>query len=222
LLWAITPVPISRRATPILTSATPVLLVNLTPFGLAIRGSKWLRLWRGITNAMVAGSPVFIDTTTGQLGLMSSSGRFKDAIERMGKASEVLLSLQPVKFHYKKNIDPKGAPQFGLVAENVEKVDPDLVVRDAEGKAFAVRYEAVNAMLLNEFLKEHRKVQEQDSSISQLKSTAAKQEATIAQQQKQIEALTAGLKEQALQFQKVISRIETSNPTPQVVLTDHN
>jgi hypothetical protein len=92
----------------------------------------------------------------------------------MGKTSEALLSLRPVTFRYKKNIDPKGAPQFGLVAEDVEKVNPDLVVRDKNGEIYTVRYEAVNAMLLNEFLKEHRTVQEQQKEIkalAQLKST---------------------------------------------------
>ena len=89
----------------------------------------------------------------GQLGVLVSSERFKDAIERMGDASDALLSLRPVTFHYKKNIDPKSVPQFGLVAEEVEKVNPDLVARDAEGKAYTVRYEAVNAMLLNEHKK---------------------------------------------------------------------
>jgi Chaperone of endosialidase len=157
----------------------------------------------GIANAAVAGSAVYIDTTSGQLGLVSSSERFKDGIEPMGNASEALLSLRPVTFHYKKNIDPKGAPQFGLVAEEVEKVNPGLVVRDAEGKVFTVRYEAVNAMLLNEFLKEHRAVQE-------LKSTAAKQEGTITKQQKQIEALTTGL-------QKVSDQLELSKPVSQIV-----
>ncbi len=153
----------------------------------------------GITNAMVTGSPVFIDTSTGQLGLMSSSERFKDAIEPMGKASEVLLSLQPVKFRYKQNIDPKRASQFGLVAEDVEKVDSDLVVRDAEGKPYTVRYEAVNAMLLNEFLNEHGKVE--------------KLETTVARQQKQIEVLTAGL-------QKVTAQLEVSRAAPQTVLNN--
>jgi uncharacterized coiled-coil protein SlyX len=111
----------------------------------------------------------------------------------MDKASEAILALKPVTFRYKHELDPDGIPQFGLVAEEVEKVNPDLVARDAEGKVNTVRYEAVNAMLLNEFLKEHRKVQEQDATITQVKSTIAKQEATITRQQKQIEALTAGL-----------------------------
>jgi hypothetical protein len=97
----------------------------------------------------------------------------------MDKTSEAILALRPVTFHYKKEVDSEGIPQFGLVAEDVEKVNRDLVVRDTEGKPYTVRYEAVNAMLLNEFLKEHRKNEEQ--------------EATIARQQKQIEALTAGL-----------------------------
>ena len=121
----------------------------------------------------------------------------------MEGASEALFTLKPVAFRYKKDIDPVGTPQLGLVAEEVEKVNPDLVVRDKEGKPYSVRYDQVNAMLLNEFLKEHRTVQE-------LKSIVAKQETAAAQQQKQIEALTAGL-------QKVTAQIEASEPAPQVV-----
>src|SRR5450432_4910009 len=135
----------------------------------------------------------------------------------MDKASEAILSLQPVTFRYKHEFDPAGIPQFGLVAEQVEKVNPDLVARDENGKPYTVRYEAVNAMLLNEFLKEHRKVEEQSSQIAKqdckvqeqeamiadVKSTAAKQATTIDQQQKEIEALTEALKAQAAQIQKV-------------------
>ena len=121
----------------------------------------------------------------------------------MDTASEALFALQPVTFRYKKEIDPQSIPQFGLVAEEVEKVNPDLVVHDTDGKPYTVRYDHVNAMLLNEFLKEHRMVQE-------LKSIVAKQEATAAQQQKQIEALTVGL-------QKVSAQLEASKPAPQVV-----
>jgi hypothetical protein len=95
----------------------------------------------------------------GQLGNMGSSQRFKDEIKPMDTASETILALRPVTFRYKHEIDPNGIPQFGLVAEEVEKVNPDLVVRDAQGKVFSVRYEALNAMLLNEFLKEHRTVE---------------------------------------------------------------
>ena len=124
----------------------------------------------------------------------------------MGDASEALLALRPVTFHYKPELDKTGIPQFGLVAEEVAKVNPDLVTHDAKGKLSTVRYEAVNAMLLNEFLKEHRTVQE-------LKSNAAKQEAAIAQQQKQMEALTAGL-------EKVSAQLELSKCAPQTVVND--
>ena len=131
----------------------------------------------GISGATVAGGVGVIVGSNGQLGTVVSSNRFKDAIKPMDKASEAILALRPVTFYYKKELDPDGIPQFGLVAEQVEKVNPDLVARDEEGKPYTVRYEAVNAMLLNEFLKEHRTVQE-------LKSAAAKQEAIIAHQQK--------------------------------------
>jgi uncharacterized coiled-coil protein SlyX len=119
----------------------------------------------------------------------------------MDKASEAILALQSVTFRYKHDLDPAGIPQFGLVAEDVEKVNPDLVARDEEGKPNSVRYEAVNAMLLNEFLKEHRTVQQQEATIAQLKSAVAKQEATVAQQQQQIEALTAGLQRVSAQLE---------------------
>jgi hypothetical protein len=121
----------------------------------------------------------------------------------MGKASEAILALKPVTFRYKREIDPAGVSQFGLVAEDVERVNPDLIVRDKEGKPHSVRYDQVNAMLLNEFLKEHRKVEEQDRRI-------LKQEATIAKQQKQIEVLTAGL-------QKVSAQLELNKAAPQTV-----
>jgi len=110
-------------------------------------------------------------------------------------------------------------PQFGLIAEDVEKVDRELIVRDEDGKVSTVRYEAVNAMLLNEFLKEHRKVQEQDRKVQQLEVTAEKHDldARIAQQQKQIEALTASFKEQAAQIQKVSEQLEASKSSPRLV-----
>ena len=147
----------------------------------------------------------------------------------MERASEVLFALKPVTFRYKKEIDPAGTSQFGLVAEEVEKVNPDLVVRDKEGKTYSVRYDQVNAMLLNEFLKEHRKVeqhnrkmQEQEATIAGLRSAIAQQrkdfETAMAQQQKQLQALTASLKEQAAQIQKVSAQIEVSTPTPQAVV----
>ena len=137
----------------------------------------------------------------------------------MDQSSEAILALKPVTFHYK-NQDTKKAentPQFGLIAEDVVKVNSDLVVRDADGKPFTVRYDAVNAMLLNEFLKEHKKVEEQETNITQLNSKMANQAAIVAQQQKGMEALTAQLKEQAAQIQKVSAQLEVSKPGPQVV-----
>jgi septal ring factor EnvC (AmiA/AmiB activator) len=138
----------------------------------------------------------------------------------MDKASEAIFSLQPVTFRYKTAVDPKGIPQFGLVAEQVEKVNPDLVARDEQGKPYSVRYEAVNAMLLNEFLKEHRKVETQEATIAEVKSTAAKQATAIAQQQKEIQTLTAALKAQAVQIQNVSDQIRTQALAPRVVAND--
>ncbi len=153
----------------------------------------------GISRVTVAGAAVFVNEN-GQLGTMPSSQRFKDEIKPMDKASEAILALKPVTFRYKKEIAPEGIPQFGLVAEDVKKVNPDLVVRDEKGQIYSVRYEAVNAMLLNEFLKEHRKV--------------AKLEAMVAQQHKDFEAAVAELNGQ---IQKVSAQIELSKPAPQTV-----
>ena len=130
---------------------------------------------------------------------LPSAARFKDEIQPMAKASEAILALKPVTFRYKKEFDPKGVPQFGLVAEEVEKINPDLVKRDRDGKLQTVRYEAVNAMLLNEFLKEHRTVQEQ---------------------QKEIDVLRAELKEQRALIQKVNDKVELAKPVPQTVLNN--
>ena len=135
----------------------------------------------------------------------------------MDKASENLFALKPVTFRYKKEVDSERALSFGLIAEDVAEIDPALITRDEKGNPQTVRYEAVNAMLLNEFLKEHRKVEEQEASITQLKSTVANQEATIAQQQRGMDAVTARLNEQAAQIQKVSAQREASNPAPQVV-----
>jgi hypothetical protein len=140
---------------------------------------------------------------SGQLGIKPSSVRYKEAVKPMDTASEVILALRPVTFRYKKELDPKGAPQFGLVAEEVAKVNPDLVVLDEQGKPFTVRYEEVNAMLLNEFLKEHRKVEELTKQF----------QAANAQQQKQIDALTAGL-------QRVSAQLELNKAAPQAVLNN--
>src|SRR5947207_3394346 len=153
----------------------------------------------------------------GKLGFQVSSRRYKDDIKPMDRASEALFALKPVSFRYKQEIDPARSPDFGLIAEDVATVNPDLVARDEEGKIVTVRYQAVNAMLLNEFLKEHKKVEEQQASIAELKSTVAQQkndfQAKAAHQQEQIEALTAGL-------QKVSAQLEASKTAPRVVNND--
>jgi len=178
----------------------------------------------GISGATVAGGVGVIVDSSGHLGTVVSSQRFKDEIKPMNKASEAILALKPVTFHYKKDLDPDGVPQFGLVAEEVEKVNPALVARDAQGKIFTVRYEAVNAMLLNEFLKEHRKVEEQEAMITELKSTVAQQQkesrSTAAQQENEIKALVATVKEQTAQIQKVSAQVELSKPEPRTVLNN--
>jgi uncharacterized coiled-coil protein SlyX len=132
------------------------------------------------------------------------SARFKKDIATMTNASEVILSLRPVKFHYKS--DAKETPQFGLIAQEVAKVNPALVLPDKEGKPYTVRYDQVNAMLLNEFLKEHRKVQRQEITIADMKST-------IAQQQRAVELLTTRLDEQATQIQKVRAQLTVASPS---------
>jgi hypothetical protein len=113
----------------------------------------------------VAGGVDVIIDSSGHMGTIVSSARFKDAVKPMDEASEAILALRPVTFRYKKDLDPQGIPQFGLVAEQVESVNPDLVARDEQGKPYSVRYEAVNEMLLNEFLKEHQTVQELKSKL---------------------------------------------------------
>jgi hypothetical protein len=158
-------------------------------------GTQTATFIAGITGTAVTGAAVVVDGN-GQLGVAPSSERFKDEIKPMNKASEAILALKPVTFRYKKEIDAEHTLRFGLVAEEVAKVNPDLVARDKNGEIYTVRYEAVNAMLLNEFLKEHRKNEEQ--------------EATIARQQEQIDALTAGL-------QKVSAQLEGSKSAPLVV-----
>ena len=152
----------------------------------------------GISGTAVSGAAVVV-SAGGQLGVAASSARFKDEIKPMNNTSEAILALKPVTFRYKKEIDAEGTPQFGLVAEEVEKVNPGLVVRDKDGKPYSVRYDAVNAMLLNEFLKEHKAFMEEHRTVEELK--------------KEVAALTAGL-------QKVSAELEASKPAPQTVLNN--
>jgi len=179
-------------------SASNVICIGAD--GQDVSNSTWIGNVYGVTTQSGTTAQVVV-SDDGQLGIITSSERFKKDIASMDKTSEELLSLRPVTFHYK--TDTKGAPQFGLIAEEVAKVNPSLVVSDDEGKPYTVRYDAVNAMLLNEFLKEHRKME-------QLKKDF---ESKLAEQQKQIEALDAGLR-------KVSAQLKASKMTPQVVLND--
>src|SRR5205823_13016161 len=155
------------------TTANNVICIGARVAGANVSNTCYIGSIFGQTSS--AGTAVFINSD-GKLGTTTSSKRFKEDIKPMGKSSEALLALQPVTFRYKKEIDPAGTPQLGLVAEDVEKVNPDLIVRDREGKPYSVRYDQVNAMLLNEFLKEHRKVEELKKNF----------ESKLAEQQQQI------------------------------------
>jgi hypothetical protein len=190
---------------------------------LGVAGESNTTRIRNVYSSVASGRAVYINSDN-KIGTLVSSRRFKDEIKPMDKASEAILALKPVTFRYKKEIEPNGATMFGLIAEEVEKVDPDLVTRDAKGEAETVRYEAVNAMLLNEFLKEHRTVQEQATTIAQqrkdFQASITKLEATVAQQQKGMELLTAILKEQAAQIQMVSAQLQVSKSAPQIVVSN--
>jgi len=146
---------------------------------IGVQGTQTATYIAGIRGATIAGGVTVVVDAAGQLGVRTSSARFKEAIKPMDDASEAILALKPVTFRYKKDLDPQGIPQFGLVAEQVEKIDPDLVVRDEKGQIFTVRYEAVNAMLLNEFLKEHQRVQQLQGQVDEMLVRITEQAKTI-------------------------------------------
>jgi uncharacterized coiled-coil protein SlyX len=203
------------------TTATNVICIGVNIAGANVDNSCYVGNIFGQPIDPATAIAVGVDAS-GKLGTTVSSRRFKDDIKPMDKASETILALKPVTFHYKS--DAKSTPCFGLIAEEVAQVNPDLVLRDKNGEILTVRYDAVNAMLLNEFLKEHRKVEEQDrrmheqeAAIAQFRSTVAKQDATIARQQQGMEAVTARLNEQAAQIQKVSAQISVSKPAPQLM-----
>jgi trimeric autotransporter adhesin len=201
------------------TTADNVICIGTV--GANVSNSCYIGQIFGVTSS--GGTAVFINSD-GRLGTITSSRRFKHDIKPIDSTSEELFALRPVTFCYNEEIDPEGIPQFGLVAEEVEKVNPDLIVRDKEGKPYSVRYDQVNAMLLNEFLKEHQTVQ-------QLKCALAKQEAAIAQQatdfqselaeqQKEMEIVVARLKEHDLTIQSVNDQLKLSKPAPRVAAGD--
>jgi len=165
---------------------------------LGVAGESNTTRIKNVYPSVAFGRAVYVNSDN-KMGTLVSSRRFKDQVEPMDKASESILALKPVTFRYKKEIEPNGSIMFGLIAEEVEQVDPDLVTRNRKGEVEAVRYEAVNAMLLNEFLKEHR---------------------TLQDLKRKIVALTATVKEQASQIQKVNAQLELNKPAPQTVLND--
>jgi hypothetical protein len=174
---------------------------NTIRIGSGVQARTFIAAIRGVTTGVADAIPVLIDSD-GQLGTANSSRRFKNDIKPMEQASEALLALKPVTFHYKS--DKTDTPQFGLIAEEVAEVNPNLVVPDKNGEIYTVRYDAVNAMLLNEFLKEHRKKEEQGATIAQLK--------------KEMQTVVARLKEQDSKIQKVSAQIEVSKAVGQTAL----
>ena len=190
-------VAIGDRAGSAVVSRSNIICIGSGVAGEDVSDTTWIGNVYGVTTQSGTTLPVVV-SADGQLGTAASSERFKKDIATMQTASEAILSLRPVTFHYK--TDTNETPQFGLIAEEVAKVNPALVLPDKEGKPYTVRYDAVNAMLLNEFLKEHRKTE--------------KLEATVAQQQKQIETLAAGL-------QKVSAQLELNRAAPETVLNDN-
>ncbi|OLD71204.1 MAG: hypothetical protein AUF68_10685 [Verrucomicrobia bacterium 13_1_20CM_54_28] len=193
------------------TTANNVIVIGTNVAGANLDNSCYIGSIFGQPIDPATAIAVGIDAS-GKLGTTVSSRRFKHDIKPMAEASEAILALKPVTFHYKN--DAKGTPQFGLIAEEVAQVNPDLAVHDKNGEILSVHYDQISAMLLNEFLKEHKKVEEQEATITQLKKDF---QVASAEQQKEIQLLTAQVKDQAAQIQKVSAQIEISRSTPQVV-----
>ncbi len=199
---------------------------NQTPVAITSTSAPECAVWLAKATAVISGAsgtkplpgePPSSSISAGKLGTTTSSRRFKDDIKPMNDASEALFALKPVTFRYKKEIDPQGIPQFGLIAEDVAEVNSQLVVRDKEGKVNTVRYEQINAMLLNEFLKEHKKVAAQETKIATQEATIAELKSTVARQEKGMETLTAQFKEQSAQLQNVSAQVRMSRPALRVV-----
>ncbi len=191
------------------TTALGVIAIGSS--GANVGGSCFIGNIRGVTTNNANAIPVVIDSF-GQLGTMSSSQRFKKDIKPMEGTSGSVLDLKPVTFHYKN--DKSNIPQFGLIAEEVAKIDPDLVAHDKDGEIYTVRYDAVNTMLLNEFLKEHKKVEAQGREI-------VEQKATISELRKEMATFNARLKEQDSKLQKVSAQMALEKPAPQTIVDIH-
>jgi hypothetical protein len=182
-----------------------------------VSNTTWIGNIYGVTTLSGTTLPVLI-SDQGQLGTASSSRRFKKDIKPMERASESILALRPVTFHYKS--DQSNTPQFGLIAEEVAEVNPDLVARDKNGEIYTVRYDQINAMLLNEFLKEHRKVEQQGGLIDNQARKIREQETTMAELKEEVETVVVRLKEQAAQIQKVSAQVEMTKPSTKVALNN--
>ena len=189
------------------TTADSVTCIGANVAGANVSNTTWIASVYGVTTQSGTTAPVIV-SDTGQLGTLVSSARFKKDIATMDKASETILSLRPVTFHYK--TDTKGTPQFGLIAEEVAKVNPALVLPDKEGKLYTVRYDQVNAMLLNEFLKKHKKVEKQEATITRLTNDF---QTVSTQQPNEIQLLSTQLKEQAAQIQKASAQLAAASPS---------
>jgi len=190
--------------------------------GQNVTATTWIENVYSVTTQSGTTAPVIV-SDDGQLGTIASSERFKKDIATMDNASEAILSLRPVTFHYK--TDAKGIPQFGLIAEEVAKLNPALVLPDKDGKPYTVRYDQVNAMLLNEFLKEHKRVlelrsalREQEAIVAQLKDDGANHEVTIRDLKDALQTVVARLNEQDSKIQKVNDQLQMSKPAPQVAV----
>ncbi len=189
--------------------------------GANVVGTCFISSIRGVTTQNANAIPVLIDSAS-QLGTASSSRRYKREIKPMDSTSEAILALKPVSFHYKS--DTTNTPQFGLIAEEVAAVNPDLIVRDDKGEIYTVRYDAVNAMLLNEFLKEHKKVEAQDRRIQEQDATITQQrkdfEAVITDLRKELETVVTRLKEHDSRIERVSAQIEVSAPAARIALSN--
>jgi hypothetical protein len=196
------------------TTANNVICVGANVGGENVSNSCYIGNIFGVTSLGATGVLV---NTDGKLGTTTSSRRFKEDIKPMERTSEALFALKPVTFHYKKAIDPRRTSQCGLVAEDVEKVNPDLIVRDKEGKPYSVRYDQVNAMLLNEFLKEHRKVETLEATVAQQRKDL---ETTITELKNEMKRFAARSEEQDAKIQKVSAQAELDETASQRVAAD--
>ena len=197
--------------------ATANSVICIGAAGADVSNSCYIGQIFGATSS--GGIGVFINSD-GRLGTIVSSQRFKEAIKPIDRASEALFALKPVSFRYKREIDPESRSQLGLVAEDVEKVNPDLVVRDKDGKPYSVRYDQVNAMVLNEFLKEHRKVEEQERKLQEQDGSIQKQQAIVEELREEIRRLTETVKVEASEIQNVSARLQTIDPATTRVAAD--